>query len=66
MRSPKVRALFSLVLFSLWLALLFSGLALGGAVHILLAAGLALFPWRAAMSPHPPKQEEGSKSDPRA
>jgi len=29
-----------------WLVLLFLGVALGGAVHLLLAAGLALFPWR--------------------
>jgi hypothetical protein len=31
-----------------WLALLFLGQALGGAVHLLLAAALVLFPWRAA------------------
>ena len=30
-----------------WLVLLFLGVALGGAVHLLLVAGLALFPWRA-------------------
>jgi hypothetical protein len=46
--SPLIRAALSLVLFSSWLALLFSGFALHGAVHLLLAAGLAFFPWRAA------------------
>jgi hypothetical protein len=48
MRSPLIRAALALVLFSGWLALLFSGFALHGAVHLLLAAGLGLFPWRAA------------------
>jgi hypothetical protein len=47
-----VRALLALVLFSSWLALLFSGLAFGGAVHLLLLATLGLFPWRASASPH--------------
>jgi hypothetical protein len=46
--------LFALILFSAWLALLFSGVALGGAVHLLLVAALGLFPWRgpAAVNPH--------------
>lgn len=48
MRSPTLRAAVSLALFSGWLALLFAGFAAGGAVHLLLAGGLALFPWRAA------------------
>jgi len=48
MHSPLIRAALSLVLFSSWLALLFSGFAFHGAVHLLLAAALALFPWRAA------------------
>lgn len=30
---------------ALWLVLLFLGYVLGGAVHLLLAAGLLLFPW---------------------
>jgi hypothetical protein len=47
---PIVRAAFSLTLFSGWLALLFAGFAGGGAVHLLLLAALALFPWRAAGS----------------
>lgn len=48
MRSSTARAALALALFSGWLALLFWGLALGGGVHLLLAAALALFPWRAA------------------
>jgi hypothetical protein len=51
MRSPTVRVILGLLLFSSWLALLFSGLALGGAVHLLLAGALALFPWRAVAKP---------------
>ena len=31
---------------SAWLVLLFSGVALGGAVHLLLVATLGLFPWK--------------------
>jgi hypothetical protein len=31
---------------SAWLLLLFSGVALGGAVHLLLLVALAAFPWR--------------------
>jgi hypothetical protein len=41
-----LRTTAALLLFTGWLALLFSGFAWGGAVHLLLAAGLALFPWR--------------------
>jgi hypothetical protein len=37
----------SLLLISSWLALLFSGFAFHGAVHLLLVAALVLFPWRA-------------------
>jgi hypothetical protein len=48
MPSPTVRAALALTLFSGWMALLFWGFAFGGAVHLLLAAGLTLFPWRAA------------------
>ena len=46
MRSPLVRAALALLLFSGWLALLFSGFAFRGGVHLLLAAALAAFPWR--------------------
>jgi hypothetical protein len=48
MRSPAVRALASLALFSSWMALLFAGFAFGGGVHLLLLGALLLFPWRAA------------------
>ena len=50
MRSPTLRAALALILLSCWLALLFAGFVLGGAVHLLLAAALVLFPWRAAAS----------------
>jgi len=49
--SPALRAALALLLFSAWLALLFAGLAGGGAVHLLLLAALALFPWKAAAAP---------------
>ncbi len=42
------RLALSVVLLSAWLILLLSGVALGGATHLLLAASLALFPWRHA------------------
>jgi hypothetical protein len=48
MRSPTIRAALALLLFSGWIALLFWGFAFGGAVHLLLAAGLGVFPWKAA------------------
>lgn len=51
MRFLAIRAVAGLVLISAWMALLFSGLAFGGAVHLLLGGGLALFPWRAAAGP---------------
>ena len=31
---------------SAWLVLLFCGVALGGAIHLLLLVALAAFPWR--------------------
>jgi hypothetical protein len=48
MRNTTLRALLGLILISAWLALLFSGLAFGGAIHLLLVAALVLFPWRKA------------------
>jgi hypothetical protein len=51
MRSPTLRCTLALLLFSTWIALLFAGFAAGGAVHLLLAASLALFPWLAAFAP---------------
>ena len=47
MQASYWRALLSCLLLSSWLMLLFSGLALGGAVHLLLLASLLVFPWRA-------------------
>ena len=44
--TPTVRAALALLLFTGWLALLFMGFAAGGAVHLMLAGALALFPWR--------------------
>jgi hypothetical protein len=46
--SPLVRLTLSVALLSAWLILLLSGFALGGAIHLLLLASLALFPWRQA------------------
>lgn len=34
-----------------WMTLLFSGQVWGGGVHLILAAALAVFPWRAARGP---------------
>lgn len=48
--SPTLRAALSLASLSAWLVLLFAGWSDwlgGGAVHLLFAASLALFPWRA-------------------
>jgi hypothetical protein len=42
-----VRAALALSLLSLWMAGLFSGIFAGGAVHLLFAGSLLLFPWRA-------------------
>ena len=44
--SPSARLVSSAALLSAWLILLFVGWVLGGAVHLLLAASLLLFPWR--------------------
>lgn len=43
---------------SAWLVLLFTGWTAGGAVHLLFAASLALFPWRAALAPGPEAADE--------
>jgi hypothetical protein len=49
--TPTLRAALALASFSAWLALLFAGLAGGGAVHLLLLGALVLFPWKAAAPP---------------
>ena len=45
--SPTARAALAFAALSAWLVLLLLGHAGGGAVHLLFAAALALFPWRA-------------------
>jgi hypothetical protein len=45
--TPTLRTALALILFTAWLGLLFVGYAWGGAVHLLLAGALGLFPWRA-------------------
>ncbi|HEX6863074.1 MAG TPA: hypothetical protein VF414_09685 [Thermoanaerobaculia bacterium] len=45
--TSTLRAALALLLFTGWLALLFMGYAAGGAVHLLLAGALGLFPWKA-------------------
>ena len=45
--TSTIRAALALLLFTGWLALLFVGYAAGGAVHLLLAGALVLFPWKA-------------------
>jgi hypothetical protein len=47
MRSPAVRTIAALLLFTSWLALLFAGFAFQGGVHLLLLGALVLFPWKA-------------------
>lgn len=66
--SPTARAALSLASLSAWLVLLFAGWTAGGAVHLLFAASLALFPWRAlragggeaAAGPNPAPEDESS------
>jgi len=43
--SPTLRLLISAAVLSTWLVLLFSGWAFGGAVYLLLAVALVVFPW---------------------
>lgn len=46
MRSPTLRAGAAIALVSGWMVALFAGVAGGGAIHLALAAALAVFPWR--------------------
>jgi hypothetical protein len=48
------RAAAALLLFSTWMALLFAGFLLHGALHLLLVAAALLFPWRSLPPPAPP------------
>ena len=43
------RTTLALAALSAWLVLLMTGVALGGAIHLLLAAALGVFPWRSAL-----------------
>ena len=45
MPRAQIRLVLACLVFSTWLVLLLAGVALGGAVHLLLAATLLLFPW---------------------
>ena len=47
---PIVRLFAAAVLLAAWLVLLFFGVALGGAVHLLALAALVVAPWRARLS----------------
>lgn len=49
---------------SAWLVLLFSGVALGGAVHLLLLVALAAFPWRELRPVAPVEGEPLGKEKP--
>jgi len=62
MRFSAIRAAFALLLISAWLALLFSGWAFGGAVHLLLAGALVLFPWKAAAGARTLDDEAGEET----
>jgi hypothetical protein len=45
--APLPRAALGFALLAIWLVVLFAGFAGGGAVHLLLAGALIVFPWRA-------------------
>jgi hypothetical protein len=45
--APLPRTALAFALLSTWLVALFAGFAGGGAVHLLLAGALFVFPWRA-------------------
>lgn len=56
--TPTTRLFLAAACFAAWLVLLFEGFALGGAVHLLAAAGIVLVPWRAPGSPAPTSPPE--------
>lgn len=58
--STDLRLVAGAAALAAWLGLLLSGTALGGAVHLLAAAGLALLPWRhrGAAGPGPIERKE--------
>jgi hypothetical protein len=50
--SPTTRLVCAAACFAAWLVLLFTGFALGGAVHLVAVAGIVLVPWRSAGGTH--------------
>lgn len=46
LRSDVLRTALAMIAVSVWTLMLFSGWSLGGAVHLVLALALTLFPWR--------------------
>ena len=48
MTRASLRLLLAAALAGAWLVLLFSGVALGGAIHLVAVAALLVFPWGAA------------------
>jgi fatty acid desaturase len=65
-RAAYWRAALALLLFSTWMALLFAGFLFGGALHLLLPAAAALFPWRWLAPPLPPLPAEEPADERRA
>lgn len=63
-RREEARLLLAAALLSSWLIFLFTGLALGGAVHLLLAAALAVFPWRGLATARPPTDPDSAEPRP--
>lgn len=46
--TPDLRLLLAALALGGWIALVLSGVLLGGAIHLLAVAALALAPWRSA------------------
>lgn len=57
------RTALSMAFFSAWLLLLFVGWAFGGAVHLLLAVALWLFPWKWLRIPADLSPEEDPEAE---
>lgn len=51
LRSDVLRTALAMAALSAWMLSLFSGWVFNGAVHLLLAAALVLFPWRWLRTP---------------
>ncbi|MEM7481420.1 MAG: hypothetical protein AAF481_09615 [Acidobacteriota bacterium] len=60
MPTATLRATLALGLVSSWMALLFLGFTIGGAVHLLVAVALAVTPWKALLRRD--QSEESSQS----